>query len=201
MRTESPGSQAILSPNIQSRVSQLSTKVVDNHGRQHKNIGNATDPQDAVPLSQMQTAIAAVPTNSGTNKTVYVNNGTTSGFQILTIASNDVAIDLKNGVGLKLILNQATQVTIQNPIWTGVGTISPGTIITLAVLQDATGGRPTPVFPSGAGGFAPDVIMNPSGGGNFNIDKSLHTYTAYILQFWDDGIWHCLSKITGLLYQ
>ena len=43
-----------------ARVNSLAVQVPNLKGRQMKNLGNAVDPQDAVPLSQMQTAIAGV---------------------------------------------------------------------------------------------------------------------------------------------
>lgn len=49
-----------------ARVNSLAVQVPNLKGRQMKNLGNATDPQDAVPLSQLQAAIAGLATSTGT---------------------------------------------------------------------------------------------------------------------------------------
>ena len=52
---------AVSSPTFQSaRVSSLAVRTPNLKGRQQKNLGNGTDPQDAVTLSQLQSAIAEV---------------------------------------------------------------------------------------------------------------------------------------------
>jgi hypothetical protein len=53
------------SKNLNSVVSSLSTKTPNLHGRQSKNAGAGTDPNDLVTLSQVQTMVAAA-TGTGT---------------------------------------------------------------------------------------------------------------------------------------
>lgn len=54
-----------MSSSFQSaRVNSLAVQVPNLKGRQMKNLGDGTDPQDAVTLSQMQSAIAAIPSST-----------------------------------------------------------------------------------------------------------------------------------------
>jgi hypothetical protein len=109
-------------------------------------------------------------------------------FFALSIASNNVAIELNNGRKLKLVLNQSTQVTINNPT-RGGSAPTPGDWFTLYIIQDATGERPTPAWGSA---FGSDVK-------NQVLVGDLNTRSAYQLSLHDDNLWHLDSPInTGL---
>jgi len=101
---------------ISARVSSLAVRVPNLKGRQMKNLGNAVDPQDAVPLSQMMAAIAAVPTTNVVSQVTSAAptspnpvyrlslNGTIGiasdvcprEFILLTTTPSVVRVDLKN---------------------------------------------------------------------------------------------------------
>ena len=100
------------------------------------------------------------------------------GWFVLTIASNAVTPDLANGLNQELTLNQATQVTVNSPVFTG-GTISNGQELNLYVLQDATGVRPTPAW---GAAFGSDVTAQIISG-----NKSRRS--VFRLKFYD-GLWH-----------
>jgi hypothetical protein len=77
------------------------------------------------------------------------------GYYDASIVADQVTIDLSNGLNQRVTLNQATRVTILNPVFTG-GTISAGSWFQLYILQDATGSRPSPAFGTE---FAGDVDL------------------------------------------
>jgi hypothetical protein len=108
------------------------------------------------------------------------------GYVILTIVSDHVTPDLSLGLNFKLILNQAAQVTVNNPIFTG-GSIIPGSTMTLYVIEDSSGGRPTPAFDSD---FGSDVAQE--------IDGAADTRSIFGLTFHDESLWHLDTFQTGL---
>jgi len=100
------------------------------------------------------------------------------GWFVLTIASNAVTPDLGDALNQELTLNQATQVLVNDPVFTG-GAITDGQEFNLYVLQDATGGRPTPAW---GASFGADVTSQVISG-----DES--TRSVFRLKFYD-GLWH-----------
>ena len=104
-------------------------------------------------------------------------------FVLLTIVSNHATPDLSLGRNFKLILNQSAQVTIDDP----TGVPSAGTFIAIYVIQDATGGRPTPAWGATFGSDVSSQIL----------DGTANTRSAYNMTFHDDGLWHLDSFRTG----
>jgi hypothetical protein len=121
---------------------------------------------------------------------VFGSSGATGlfidGFFILSIASNHVAIETNNGKNQKLTLNQATRVTIDNPTHGGSAPTA-GDWLALYILQDATGGRPTPAWGTAFGSDVSGQVLDPTPS----------TRSAYQLTYHDDGKWHLDSFITG----
>lgn len=115
------------------------------------------------------------------------------GWAILVIISNTVTPDLSEGKNFELVLNQAAQVTVDAPVWSGVGTIDAGTSISLYVFQDSTGLRPTPAFATGTGGFGTDVSSK-------TLATDPNTYSVYKMTKHNDGLWHLDDFKTGLPY-
>lgn len=72
------------------------------------------------------------------------------GYFTAPIVSNEVTIDLANGLNQRILLDQATRVTIKNPIFTG-GDIIAGSWLALYIDTDATADRPSPAFESAYG--------------------------------------------------
>ncbi len=125
------------------------------------------------------TGIGSVVTPPGLITEVFFN---------LVIASNHVAIELNNGRKLKLLLNQATQVTIDNPT-RGGSAPTPGDWFWLYIDMDGTGGRPTPAWGSAFGNDVKDQIL----------DSTPSTRSPLMLSLdGDDGLWHLDSFRTGL---
>jgi phage-related protein len=109
------------------------------------------------------------------------------GFFAMPIVSDHASPDLANGLNQKLVLNQATRVTIDDPVFTG-GTIQPGSWMAIYILQDATGSRPTPAWGSA---FGSDISAA-------QLDPKADTRSAINLTYHDDGKWHLDSFNTGL---
>jgi hypothetical protein len=87
-------------------------------------------------------------------------------------------------------VNQATQVTINNPIWTG-GTIISGTRISIFVFTDATALRPTPAW---GNKFGTDVTEE-----FFDHTNAAVRYSVVNLIYQDDNKWHRTTDVpTGL---
>lgn len=104
----------------------------------------------------------------------------------LTIVSNAVTLDLSLGVKFELTLNQAAQVTVNNPIYTG-GTLTTGASIWLYIIEDATGGRPTPAWGTA---FGQDVATQ-------QIDTTIpNTRSSFAMSLHPDGLWHLDSTPT-----
>jgi hypothetical protein len=116
---------------------------------------------------------------SGILKTAGAGGG---GWAVLTIAANAVT-PVMSVTCQKLILNQAAQVTVNNP----TGSIGAGLPFKLYVIQDATGGRPTMLWGTA---FGQDVATQVLFG-------TPNTRSAYVMTFQDDSKWHLDSFITG----
>lgn len=100
------------------------------------------------------------------------------GYVPLTIVSNQVTPDLTLGLNFKLIINQATQVVVKNPIGS---VIIPGSWIAIYVLTDGTPGRLTPDFTDSAWGA--DV-------GQQIISGAANSRNSYQMTYHDDNLWH-----------
>ena len=88
-------------------VSTLVSKVTDLKGRQVKNGGNATDPQDFVTLSQMQAAVAAVQPSSTSSTTSSVPTSTSSSSRVFTLQKyGNLAIQTDCAGHLFILQNQ-----------------------------------------------------------------------------------------------
>jgi hypothetical protein len=85
------------------------------------------------------------------------SGGGSDAFYTDAIAFGHIAPDLANGVNHQVFLVSAVAITVDTPIFTG-GSIASGQNFTLAVYQDATGGRPTPTFASGYSGTSGHAI-------------------------------------------
>ena len=96
------------------------------------------------------------------------------GYYTITPAFGNAIIDLANGLNQRLVLS-ASAVTLLKPVWTG-GTIVAGLSITLYIDQDASGGRATPIFTGGAGGFGSDT-------GSEQVAPDLNTRTSAIFTY------------------
>lgn len=120
--------------------------------------------------------------------TTTINNNFAPGWSILSISSNHVSPDIANGINFKLTLNQATQVIVNNPIWTGKSSVPTGTEITLWVIIDATPDRPLPGWGTA---FGNSVVQQQT-------DGTANTYSIYYMVLWDDGVWRLKDFNTGL---
>lgn len=117
---------------------------------------------------------------------VYQPGG--GGFLTLTIASNAVTPDLSLGTLFKVTLNQSTQITINNPIYTG-GTLVPGMTLTLWIFQDSTGARPSPAWGTAFPAYnASAPIIAP--------DASTHSVAT--LTYHPDGNWYPMVPFAAL---
>ncbi len=123
---------------------------------------------------------------------IFGETGTTAaaddGFYDAPIVSNHIAIDLANGLNQHVLLNQATKVIFDDPIFTG-GTIKPGSWMMLYVDIDGTGGYPTPGFGSAYGA---DVTAQ-----QHEFSTTANTRTALGLTY-DGTKWRVDSFTTGL---
>lgn len=72
------------------------------------------------------------------------------GFYDAPIVGDEVEIDLANGLNQRITLDQASRVTIKNPV-NSAGPIRAGMWLQLYILQDDTGERPNPEWDSGYG--------------------------------------------------
>jgi hypothetical protein len=107
-----------------------------------------------------------------------------------SIVSDQVQIDLANGLNHRVVLNQTAQITFLSPIFTG-GVIAAGSVLYLYVEQDATGSRPTPAFDStNPGGFISDTESSNQ------LDGTPSTRSSYIFTFHGD-FWAADSFVTG----
>ncbi len=111
---------------------------------------------------------------------------TPDGYVDLVIASNAVTPDLSLGLNFKLIINQATQVIVHNPILTG-GAIVPGATMALYVLTDGTDGRLTPDFTDTAWGTDVQAQL---------ISGTANSRNPYLMTFHDDNLWHMDAPVT-----
>ncbi len=108
-------------------------------------------------------------------------------FTALTIVANAVSLDLGVATNFEITLNQAAQVTISNPVFTG-GVIASGTSFFLYVDEDATGQRPALLW---GNAFGQDVQTQVMKG-----DAS--TRSVYAIKFHPDSLWHLDNFLTGL---
>jgi hypothetical protein len=106
-------------------------------------------------------------------------------FYDAPIVGNHVAIELNNGRKQKIVLNQATQVTIDNPT-RGGSAPTPGDWMSIYIIQDSTGGRPTPAWGSAFGSDVKNQVLDPTA----------NTRSSYQISLHDDGLWHLDSPIT-----
>ena len=123
--------------------------------------------------------------NALVNTLAAAPSPTVSGV-ILAIVSNAVTLDLSLGLKFELTLNQAAQVTVNNPIFTG-GSLSTWASISLYVIQDATGGRPTMAWGTAFGQDVATMILL----GDAN------TRGVYLMTLHPDGLWHLDGFLTG----
>jgi len=114
---------------------------------------------------------------------IRTTTGTGGGWAVFSIVANAVTPNMGGGTCQKLILNQAAQVTVNNP----TGTVGAGLPFKLYVIQDATGGRPTMLWGSA---FGHDVQTQVLLG-------TPNTRSAYIMTFQDDSLWHLDGFVTG----
>src|ERR1700678_2210705 len=77
-----------------ARVSSLAVRTPNLKGRQMKNLGNAIDPQDAVPLSQMQTAIAAATTQAKSAAATTADSSTNPFYRLSLSGTIGIASDV-----------------------------------------------------------------------------------------------------------
>lgn len=108
------------------------------------------------------------------------------GYVTDTITSNAVTPNLATALSHRVVLDQATRITINNPI------VSPGSLVAgfklhLYLEQDSTGNRPTPTWGSA---FGSDL-------GSEWIDGSPSTRSVYLLTYHSDSKWHIDSFTTG----
>jgi hypothetical protein len=119
--------------------------------------------------------------------TIDINPSLIGGYVVLSIVSNSVSIDLSLGLNFELLLNQAAQVTVQNPT-NGSGSLSYGMTFSLYIVQDATGNRPIPAFGTAFASEVQGIILV----------QAANTGSPLGLIFRPDGLWHLASVQTGL---
>lgn len=92
-------------------------------------------------------------------------SGASAGYVVDAIVTNAVTPDLSKGFTHEITLNQAAQITINNPANVPVA----GSTIKFRVLQDVTGGRPAPLWGTNYTGLtnAAEIVEDAS------------TYTVY----------------------
>lgn len=174
---------------------RLDTKTPNGRGRTFKNAGDAVDDQDLVTLHQVRGLIPTAIAKVAGNTTIVQGGSSSPTWKVLSIATNAITPDLQYGKTFKVILNQATQITVNVPIFTG-GTITNGLEFKLLVFQDATGGRPTPLFSTSTHGFGPDALYTPSSSVVRSLDETASHYSVYDFMYFDDGIWHLIRDVT-----
>lgn len=115
---------------------------------------------------------------------------TSGGWKVLTIAANSVTPDLADARNFKLTINQATRVTIQNPVFTG-GSIVAGDAIRIFVFTDTTANRPTPAWGAAFGTDVTEVILDHT--------NAAIRFSVYNLIYQDDNKWHRTTDVpTGM---
>lgn len=170
------------------------TSNLDMGGNRIINLANGVNPQDAVNVRQLKAQISATkaaPAVAGSSTTVTNTVVSSSGYFDLSIIANAVGPDLKNATSFRLTLNQAARVTVQNPMWTG-GALVAGLAITIYVVQDATGSRPTPSWDTAFGSDVKALQLAPDAG----------TQSVYILRLHPKGsdlIWRVDGFVTAQL--
>lgn len=139
-------------------------------------------------LKKLIEAATGKGTKGTGSTTIIATPPATGGYFNLVITTNQVQIDLANGINHRVVLNQATQITVLSPIFTA-GTIAAGAKFFLYVEQDATGGRTTPAFSTN----------NPNGFTSDTGDEILGTAeTRTIYQFTYHGtLWATDTFMTG----
>jgi len=141
----------------------------------------ATSPA-AVSVIQQQLATVGP---SGLN--IYnVNNnssGSKWGWQAYTIIANTITPNLALGSTHIVILNQSAKITINNPI--NISAVQPGQPVTLQIIMDGIGSRPTPNLGSlylGVTGFIMTPAANTYSALNFQVGSNGSLYmTAPVL--------------------
>ena len=95
-------------------------------------------PPAAEALVKIQTQLDAIVKilTAGSSVTFDIVSLLGIGFNVMTIASNAVTPDLALGWNQEVVLNQATQITINNPVFSS-GTIIAGQPCYLYVTQDS----------------------------------------------------------------
>ncbi len=125
-------------------------------------------------------AVAAVPVGVG------------GGYYVTADVAGNVTIDFANGLTQSLVLTAAAA-NILAPVYTG-WPISQGMVFTLYLDQDATGGRASPTFSAGAGGFPSGTALLVSG-----IPMDGTPSTSTILVFTRRGTaWVLTSALSGV---
>ena len=112
---------------------------------------------------------SAASSTTKTASSASTSTNINSGYYVDTITSNAVTPDLGLAFTHETVINQAAQITIDNPIYTG-GTISPGQDLYIILVQDSTGNRVSPLWGSNFAGTA-----------NISIAPDANTYS--VVQF------------------
>jgi hypothetical protein len=97
-----------------------------------------------------------------------------------TIVANTVTPDLAEGLAHEVLLNQAAQIIMEGPIWTG-GVALPGVEITIHIIQDSAGGRPAPGWTSAYIGLT---------AADKQISRAPNTVNTYRFKMQSDNRWH-----------
>lgn len=154
------------------------------------NLGDPVGSQDGVNLRTLKSMIPSPTSATAASKTVTTTQIVTAspGYTDLTISTNVVTPDLSVASCFRLTLNQATRVTVQNPIWTG-GALAAGLAIALYVEQDSVGQRPSPAFGTS---FGNDVKA-------LQIAPDANNQSVFLLRLHPEGsnlIWHVDGFVT-----
>jgi flagellar motor switch/type III secretory pathway protein FliN len=99
---------------------------------------------DGALIGDWRTALANLANGTGFSS-ISGGGGGSSEFYTDAIVAGHISPDLANGFKQQVFLVSATAIVVDNPIFTG-GTIAANQDFTLAVWQDAAGGRPDPTF-------------------------------------------------------
>lgn len=135
------------------------------------------NPSFSAPTAPSTSGTTPTPdTNTTSSPVIYVS--CFGGYYTASIVANHVTIDLANGLNQRVVLNQAAQVTIDNPIYTGMS-FEAGMTFNLFIYQDGTGGRPTPAF-----GAAFDTSVALA-----EMPTSANSYLSYQFVRHNDGVW------------
>ncbi len=104
---------------------------------------------------------------------------------------NTITPDLSQGLTHEVVLDQATQITVRNPVPVisvpGVRVTTPSQEFRLIVVQDATGGRPSPLFGDQYAGVVGLVI-----------DPTADTYSVFDFEARVDLKFAVVGFLTGL---